>query len=196
MREVRARMREVGWGQAMDELRPYNQAAWRHATEAERGRFLRHLRPWWDVHRHRTAPQVGAKIAELVESGRLRVASGRVEVVEPLPDGLAIDWRPRGGRGSRSERFGWMVNCTGPLADLSRSDDPLLSQLFASGAARVDPASLGLDVEDDCRVQDAAGRPHRRLFALGPPTRGAFWEIIAVPDIREQAAALAGRLVA
>ena len=30
------------------------------------------------------------------------------------------------------------------------------------------------------------GTPSRRLFALGPPTRGVFWEITAVPDIRNQ----------
>jgi uncharacterized NAD(P)/FAD-binding protein YdhS len=29
------------------------------------------------------------------------------------------------------------------------------------------------------------------LWALGPLTKGRYWEIIAVPDIREQAAAVA-----
>lgn len=195
VREVRARMREVGWGQAMDEIRPFNQAAWKNATEKERGRFLRHLRPWWDVHRHRTAPQVGERIAALVDNGRLRVASGRIEVVEPAPDGLEIEWRARGARNTRTEGFGWMINCTGPLADLSRSNDALLVNLFRTGVARVDAASLGLDVMDDCRLQDREGAPHARLFALGPPTRGAFWEVVAVPEIRVQAQELAERLV-
>ena len=194
-REVRGRMREVGWGQAMDEIRPFNQLAWKNATERERGRFLRHLRPWWDVHRHRTASQVGERIAALVENGRLRVASGRIEVVEPAADGLVVEWRPRGARATRNEGFGWMVNCTGPLADLSRSDDRLLVNLFASGVARVDAASLGLDVMDDCRLQDRDGEPHERLFAMGPPTKGAFWEVVAVPEIRVQAQELAERLV-
>ena len=195
MREVRARMREVGWGQAMDEIRPFNQLAWKNASEKERGRFLRHLRPWWDVHRHRTAPRVGERIAALVENGRLRVASGRIECIEPAADGLEIEWRPRGARTTRTEGFGWMVNCTGPLADLSRSDDPLLVTLFRSGTARVDAASLGLDVMDDCRLQDRDGAPHARLFAIGPPTKGAFWEVVAVPEIRVQVQALAERLV-
>jgi uncharacterized NAD(P)/FAD-binding protein YdhS len=30
-----------------------------------------------------------------------------------------------------------------------------------------------------------------QLWALGPLTRGRYWEIVAVPDIREQAAAVA-----
>jgi len=193
-REVRARMKVVGWGEAMDEIRPFNQSAWLNATEKERERFLRHLRPWWDVHRHRTAREVGERIGALVDGARLRVASGRVELVEPVEGGLEVSWRARGMRGSRKEAFAWMVNCTGPLADLRRSEDALLKHLFAFGIARVDPASLGLDVMDDCRVQDADGTPHERLFAIGPPTRGQFWEVVAVPEIRVQAAELAERL--
>ncbi len=195
MREVRARMREVGWGEAMDEIRPFNQLAWRNATEQERGRFLRHLRPWWDVHRHRTASEVGRRISELVDAGRLRVAAGRIEMIEPVEDGLAIEWRPRGAEKGRTESFGWMCNCTGPLADLARSKDRLLTTMFADGVARVDRASLGLDVEDDCRLQDRDGAPHKRLFAIGPPTKSVFWEVVAVPEIRVQADELAERLV-
>ena len=38
------------------------------------------------------------------------------------------------------------------------------------------------------------GQPNETLFALGPMTRGAFWECVAVPDIRVQAWSLARRL--
>lgn len=194
MREVRTRMREVGWAEAMDEIRPFNQLAWRSATDAERGRFLRHLRPWWDVHRHRTAEEVGARISDLVDKARLRIAGGRIAMIEPVENGLMIEWRPRGEEHSRNESFGWMVNCTGPLSDLARSKDRLLTALFADGVARVDAASLGLDVEPDCRVQDKDGRAHSRLFAIGPPTKSAFWEVVAVPEIRVQAQEIAERL--
>jgi uncharacterized NAD(P)/FAD-binding protein YdhS len=34
------------------------------------------------------------------------------------------------------------------------------------------------------------------LFAAGPLTRAAFWEIVAIPDIRNQCAELAARLAA
>jgi uncharacterized NAD(P)/FAD-binding protein YdhS len=36
--------------------------------------------------------------------------------------------------------------------------------------------------------------PATDLYAVGPLTRGAFWEITAVPDIRHQVWALARRL--
>jgi uncharacterized NAD(P)/FAD-binding protein YdhS len=59
------------------------------------------------------------------------------------------------------------------------------------GLARTDPLRIGLDVTTDCAIIDAAGRPAAKLFAAGPLTRGTFFEIDAVPDIRLQAARLA-----
>jgi len=40
----------------------------------------------------------------------------------------------------------------------------------------------------------ADGTSNDWLYALGPMTRGAFWEIVAVPDIRQQTWNLARRL--
>ena len=45
---------------------------------------------------------------------------------------------------------------------------------------------LGLEVDADSRVACA-----KRVWALGPLTKGRFWEIVAVPDIRMQAAQVA-----
>ena len=81
-----------------------------------------------------------------------------------------------------------MVNCTGPSADVERSTEPLVSALASRGLIRADPLRLGLDVDTDHRVLRADGQTHETLFAVGPITRGALWEINAVPDIRVQAA--------
>ena len=48
------------WQAVMDAVRPQVQALWRGLPLAERRRFLRHLRPWWDVHRHRIPPRSAA----------------------------------------------------------------------------------------------------------------------------------------
>jgi len=79
---------------------------------------------------------------------------------------------------------------------LRRSDDPLLRQLFESGQVRSDAGRLGLDVNLRCEAIGVDGRANPRLLALGPLTRGTFWEINAVPDIRVQAWTLARRLSA
>jgi uncharacterized NAD(P)/FAD-binding protein YdhS len=45
-------------------------------------------------------------------------------------------------------------------------------------------------------VSDASGRPSSTIFTLGPPLRGLWYETTAIPEIRDQAAALALRLTA
>ncbi len=194
LREVRARAEAIGWRAAVDELRPYTQGMWLAAAPAERERFLRHLRPWWDVHRHRLAPPVAAKIAQLRAEGRLEIVGGRTLAFADRNDGVEVRWRPRGRHRDAQLSARRVVNCSGPRVDLGRTDEPLLKRMLAHGLIRNDPSRLGLDVDLQARVIGADGAPNERMFALGPMTRGAFWEIVAVPDIRVQTWSLARRL--
>ena len=96
LRSVRSRARSVGWRAAVDALRPFTQDLWLGADPAVRARFLRHLRPWWDIHRHRLAPEVSARIATLLASGRLELRAGKLIDAEPSGGSVIIGWRPRG----------------------------------------------------------------------------------------------------
>ena len=89
--------------------------------------------------------------------------------------------------------FSRVINCTGPQSDLTRTNDPLLRDLVAKGLARPDQLGLGLAVNEEGRLLDSREQPSR-LYALGPMTRGTFWEITAVPDIRKQVWEIARRL--
>ena len=84
-----------------------------------------------------------------------------------------------------------IISCKGVTSSPDRSANPLVESLFATGLARADPLRIGIEVAPDCAIVDRDGRPSRRLFAIGPMSQAAFWEIIAVPDIRLQTAALA-----
>lgn len=190
----RAAAEEEGWGEVMEQVRPYVADLWRGATAAERQRFLRHLRPWWDVHRHRTAFEVGKAVRRMIDSGQVEIAGGRLRGASRIRGAVAVRYAPRGETGEREATVGWIVVCTGPAFDLARTSAPLLGALFRAGRARVDPLRLSLDVDDRCRLLDDSGRASENLYAMGPLTRGRFWEIVAVPDIREQALVLADRL--
>lgn len=54
----------LSWQVVLDAVRQQGQRIWQALSVADRQRFLRHLRHYWDVHRYRVAPQV----AELLES--------------------------------------------------------------------------------------------------------------------------------
>jgi uncharacterized NAD(P)/FAD-binding protein YdhS len=189
---VRAAERQGGsWQHVMDALRPMIGDYWQALPMAAQQRFLRHLRPWWDVHRHRLAPQVAARIEKLLGEGTLIICRGRLVrmTVDAKPDSfpLTVSWRPAGDSTVYKIGAHHVVNCMGPGGDPTRSRSPLIKGLLASGLGRPDPLMLGLEVDPDGRVVSSAGEPSPRLFALGPPTRGVFWEATAVPDIRQHA---------
>lgn len=184
-----------GWRGLMEGLRPLTADLWAGADRAARARFLRHLRPWWDVHRHRIPPAIDLTMAALESSGRLEIVAGRLGRIEPAGDGVAVTWTPRGGAEPVSLRAGWLIDCSGPGHDPAA--DPLIGPLLASGRARLETLGLGLELDVEGRVIGADGAADPDLFVLGPPARAAFWETTAVPDIRKRieqlAAMLAGR---
>ena len=193
---VRRRAEAIGWREAVHELRNVSQQLWMDAPQVERRRFLRHLRAWWDVHRHRIAPAIADRLETLQAEGRLQVVAGRITGVERDGDEARIAWRPRGRAEEESLRAARIVNCTGPELDIRRAGDPLLDALVTAGRIRPDSCRLGIDVDRDCRVIGADGSPSSILSAIGPMTRGAFWESIAVAEIARQAEAVADRIAA
>jgi len=185
-RWLRRRSAQVGWRAAVDSLRPYSHPLWQSLDAEQQRRFLRHARPWWDVHRHRIAPEVARTVAGMIAEGRLEVVAGRIVASERDGDELRVTIRKRGASGQQILQFDYAFNCTGPLHSIARTRDPLLRSLLDAGQVRPDHLGIGLEVDENSRAA-----PGEHLWALGPLTKGRYWEIIAVPDIREQAAAVA-----
>lgn len=192
---TRERADAIGWRGAVDELRPVTQMMWGAAEQATRARFLRHLRPYWDVHRHRLATGVADRIEGLVAAGRLSFAAGKiVDARATEGTGATLRWRPRGGDAIAVTQAARIVNCTGPQGDLLRSAEPLIRYLLDTGMIRPDGLRIGLDVDQQSRVIGADGTSDDSLYCIGPMTRGDLWEVVAVPDIRQQNWTLARRL--
>jgi uncharacterized NAD(P)/FAD-binding protein YdhS len=191
---LRRRAREVDWRTAVDELRPFTQSIWRAMAIDERRRFLRHLRPWWDVHRHRIAPHVGTLLDRMRREGRLEIVAGKLVGTTATERGISIRYRQRGSDAVDTLSAARLINGTGPHGDLTRTTDPVLAALYRRGVLRPDPLHIGIDVDQDSNAIDSDGRSSDRLLVLGPMTRGAFWEIVAVPDIRHQVWSVARRI--
>jgi uncharacterized NAD(P)/FAD-binding protein YdhS len=178
--------REDDWRSAVDGLRPVTQSTWQALPLAERERFVRHLQPYWDTHRHRIAPRIGRLICDARQSGQLTVVAGRLLGV----DGSNVRVKPRHAD-ERTLQVARVINCTGPAASLRGVQDPFVQRLLTRGLASPGLLDFGLRTLRDGRLVDAHGQPSARLFTLGPMRRGELWETIAVPDIRVQAANLA-----
>jgi len=191
---ARAGGRGRDWHGVVEALRPEVQGLWASLPEAERRRFLRHVQPYWEVHRHRVAPEVGERVRAMREEGRLVVMAGRVRCCREAGRGVEVEISLRGG-GARSLRVGCVVNCTAPETDLRRVRHPLVRSLLSEGLARPGPLGLGLDTGEEGELIDARGEASGRMYAIGPLRKGRLWETIAIPEIREQAARLAAVLL-
>jgi uncharacterized NAD(P)/FAD-binding protein YdhS len=186
VRAVRAEAARAGdWRAVVDGLRPYLDQMWTAFTPDEQEAFLRHLARPWECHRHRMAPEVGARVAAMRSEGRLEVRAGGVRsMAAPAAGGFLVELE------AGVQWFGAVVNCAGP-GRLPGAAGSFVGSLLREGQARVGPHNLGLDIDAAGRLIDAHGRvsPDRRL--IGPMRRGAMWETTAVPEIRAQARSLA-----
>jgi len=186
------------WRPVVDGLRPRLQELWQGLGSEDRRRFLRHVAPFWNIHRHRFAPEIAARVADWRASGRLEVVRGRVLALRRGPaDGkVVVTLRPRGDAATDEVRVDRVLNCAGLDRGAPVRSQPLLRDLAEAGLLREDPAGLGIDIDADGRVLDRHGHADNTLFALGPLGTGRLWEIVAVPEIREQCADVAARIAA
>lgn len=175
----------VPWQRVFDAARPVVASVWATWTLKQRRQFLRHLRTRWDVHRHRMAPRIGAALQALLDSGQLRIVPGRLRGFKA--DGQGINAELAAPHGAvQPIRAARIVNCTGPRSDFGRIEIPLVADLRRRGLLRPDPLGLGLDTQD-CAMVGQGGSPSAWLYALGPLTRPAWWEVTSVPEIAVQA---------
>lgn len=185
------------WRDVFAALRPHTSALWQQLSVGDRARFLRHLQVYWDVHRHRAAPAAIEELAALQSSGQLERRAGRLRNVDLSPQGrLMLHWTPRGSDALQRFEAQRVINCSGPGARVSARSSALLWQLQQQGLLQVCPLGLGLHVDGQYRLLDAAGRAQPGLFYIGPLLKAQQWEATAVPELRLVAQRLAEALSA
>ena len=184
------------WRGVVDGLRPYNQRIWQNWTPDARRQFLEHVRPLWNIHRHRLPPALHGKMQAAIESGQVELVAGKLVSMERKEGGVSLRLRRRGETATETVDVARVYDCGGITLDVDASTNPTILSLLSQGLARADARHIGLDVTTDLHVIDRNGNPSPRLYAVGPLTRGKFFEIEAVPDIRRQVASLAEQLLA
>ncbi|CAI8744481.1 FAD/NAD(P)-binding protein [Pseudomonas chlororaphis] len=186
----------VDWQAPLDTVRGHIGRLWSQATDGQRRQFVRHVRPWWESHHHRSPPLSAELVARLHGEGRLRIHAASFKGLEPSADGrLAIGIRRRGETQTSWVAGDALINSSGIEYDWRRVARPLPQQLLARGLIQPGPLALGIRADAGGAVVDAQGQVASRLFAMGPPLRGMWWESTAVTDVASQAKALAARLV-
>ena len=188
LRQFRAYVASVAgqgdWRAALQSIREVMPELWHATTPRIKRRFLRHLRAWWDVHRHRVPQPTFSHIEELKRRSRLAIEPGRIVETRRIKDGIVVAWRPRGSKKLREELVDAVVNVTGPDGNPDRSACPLVQSLVSEGLCKTDHLGLGWETDDSGRLVGADGKPSEILYYAGPLLRARHWEATAVPELR------------
>jgi uncharacterized NAD(P)/FAD-binding protein YdhS len=199
LRRIRNQVRDaaaqgINWRAVIDSLRPVTQEIWCSLPIEEQRRFVRHARAYWDVHRHRVAPEIADLLDDMRSDGLVRLHTGTVTQYSESDHRAEVHYLDRITGTEKILRVDRVINCSGSETDCRRIDESFITSLVVQGLARPDRLFLGIDVNEHGALIDYKGTPSRRLYAIGPVRKGCFWETTTVPEIRTQAATLAEHL--
>lgn len=182
------------WRAVVDSLRPWVQKLWCAMDTKQQRQFLRHVQPWWDVHRHRLAPATFEQFQHHLDSEQLVIHAGRLTNVALLGESLIVDFKRRSDQATESLKVSCIINCTGPNLDIQRVDTPLVNHLLEQGLISAAPCGFGLLVDEQLRVLDQQNQPISWLSYVGPMLKAQYWEATAVPELRRFSFKLATRM--
>jgi uncharacterized NAD(P)/FAD-binding protein YdhS len=155
------------WQSVLDSIRPYHQQIWKGFSQFDQKRILGKYFTLWNIHRHRMAPEIDAKIKSYIASGRLKIVQQNYNESEKL-DAIKI------------------FDCRG----LSLK---ILDNIFKDvGGVQFAPNGFGLICNDDYIINADKNAP---IYALGSCFAGHLFETIAVPELRGQADKISSSIV-
>ena len=185
----------VNWQAGIDSFRSITQRWWGALAPGEKRNFMRHLQTYWDIHRHRMAPSIAAKIDSYQKSGELVILSGGIKAMQETAEGksaakveVAIQERYSA---PKTLLFDKVINCTGPQLKLNAIDSPLMANLHRRMLIAPDQTGAGINCQPSGKVIDNSGQTNNQLFAIGPLLKAVLLESVAVPELKGQAEELA-----
>lgn len=182
----------IDWRPVIDSLRPDLGRIWANWPLPEQARFLRHVSSLWTTIRHRSPPQNAAIIESMITAGQVQVHQGRVCHLAAQGADLEVHVRQKSNTTVLTAQH--VVSCTGPLLDYTRIQDPLVQSMRTAGQLVPDVLRLGMETDEHGALLNVAGTVSPVFFTLGPSRRPAYFESTAIPELRQQAVALAQEL--
>ncbi|MBR8840402.1 MAG: FAD/NAD(P)-binding protein [Stigonema ocellatum SAG 48.90 = DSM 106950] len=183
------------WRAVIDGIRPITQQLWQAFPLKEQKRFLRHVKAYWEVHRHRIAEEIAQVLDAAIESGQFLHYAGRIQTCQEFENQVNVTIRERKTHTDMVLRVNRIVNCTGTNCNYRSLQHPLLTSLQEQRLMRFNAVSIGMDTAPNGALIDPDGNISEQLYTLGTPRKGNLWETTAVGEIRVQAANLVQELL-
>jgi uncharacterized NAD(P)/FAD-binding protein YdhS len=180
----------------IDYIRPQAQSLWRNFTLKEKKIFLSKLRHLWGVARHRL-PFVTYDIIQKERiQNKLKIISGKLISVTELSDSTEITYFDKVLEKEETIEISYIINCTGPESDFTKSNSTLLKNCIAKGILTQDELKLGIRTDiNSFQTINSNNEINSSIYTLGSTLRGELWESTAINELRSQAKMLAEKLL-
>ena len=171
----------------IDSVRVKTQDIWKALSLDDKRRFLRHIKYKWGIARHRIPAHIHRKLQQLRIDKKLVSYKANLQNLEDEGDGVLATFYNKETKAVEQVQVSRVINCTGPVSNIMRSDNELIRNLVKQGLIAPDPLYLGINATGNGAIIDIHGEESDTLFTLGSHMKGILWESTAVPDLRVQA---------
>jgi uncharacterized NAD(P)/FAD-binding protein YdhS len=183
---------EVPWSVIIDGLRPYTQKIWLQWIVSDKQYFLKKIRPYWEIARHRIPSASSEQLNNMMEKGQLVLKKGTIEEASVSSNGIEILYRSESRL--NSQVFQKVINCTGPESNYRKVRFPIIVDLIARGKVKIDELGLGIKCTPEGRIINDQGEVEQGIWCIGPMRKAVLWETTALRELRDQSSALAAMM--
>ena len=189
--QVKKKHRQGGhWRSLFQQLRKISPVIWAALSEEDQRRFFRHVLPFWTVYRHNIPYDVSTIIEGMMANGALNILKGRINEFVCLKETIQAQIHLRGGE-KASPTVDWIINCTGLETDYSRVASPPIQKLLGQKKVTTGKQRQGLYTNSQGILIDENGTCSPTLYAIGTITKRLVWDSFAMPELVDQADAIA-----
>lgn len=179
-------MAGTDWRAIIDGLREHTTLIWKQLPLAEKQKFLKRLRPFWETHRHRMPHSTYTLVQKLLKEERLHVLAATLKSVKYTSGVLTVTYSDKLKRTEAEIKASCVINCTGPESDYRKLNSPIINNLKLHGLLSTDELNIGIKTNDDGNLINKSGAAETEIYAIGSLRKGTLWESTALKEIREQ----------
>ncbi len=193
LRDLVRKNPNIPWPSIMDGLRPYTKKIWRGWSIEEKKYFLKKIRPYWEIARHRIPEKSASLLNEMMATGQLELLKGTI--LDASATDIGINIRYRCEHQDIQQVFHKVINCTGPESNYRKVRFPIVNDLIERGRVKVDELGLGIKCTPEGRIINEQNQVEDGLWCIGPMRKSVLWETTALRELREQASELATLII-
>ncbi len=182
-----AKGQDISWQNVMDALRPYTAGIWKRMSLDSKKYFLKRLRSYWEIHRHRMPVASANYLKELEGAGQLKFIAGSIQSVDCKDDTMVVHYIAKGDKNESTLAVHHIINCTGPSSDYYKTSNTLFKNLLNKGWMKQDALKLGIETGVRGEIIKSNGVVLNHAFSIGPLRKAMEWETTAIREIRTQA---------